>query len=454
MRIFSFYIFLFLISATSYAKTITSIASGDWTNPSVWNSGIVPQPYDTIYVYTKIDVTTDIVLDHNYLNVTLKGKLCGEHNLTVANHSYMDNYGTVFLNAITVNGDTAINHTSGIIILTTRMFIYGTNGNFYNDKGGLSIGKTFICAAPIADFKVDKKVICQYECVNYENLSTNMPSSWQWTFEGGTPNSSTLQNPQTICYADVGTFMVQLIATNANGSDTLIKQLYIDVLPGVERRHYIESSATILCVDDTLHLNMNAAGLTYTWNNGTSDPVYTISEPGIYWADLTNTYNCTYRDSVRITSQQIPRVDLGQDDFLCEGQPIVLNAYCKDATYHWQDGSTKPQLTVTKAGTYWVVVSGYCGNASDTIHFTSPFINIPNLITPNGDTKNDSFVIDTNIPDISVEIYNRWGDRIFLDTNYKNEWNAENISDGVYFYYVANKKVCGIERKNWIEVLR
>jgi gliding motility-associated-like protein len=199
---------------------------------------------------------------------------------------------------------------------------------------------------------------------------------------------------------------------------------------------------------------LNAAGLTYTWNNGTSDPVYTISEPGIYWADLTNTYNCTYRDSVRITSQQIPRVDLGQDDFLCEGQPIVLNAYCKDATYHWQDGSTKPQLTVTKAGTYWVVVSGYCGNASDTIHFTSPFINIPNLITPNGDTKNDSFVIDTNIPDISVEIYNRWGDRIFLDTNYKNEWNAENISDGVYFYYVANKKVCGIERKNWIEVLR
>ncbi|HSY62051.1 MAG TPA: gliding motility-associated C-terminal domain-containing protein, partial [Cytophaga sp.] len=187
---------------------------------------------------------------------------------------------------------------------------------------------------------------------------------------------------------------------------------------------------------------------------GSTDSVYTISQPGIYWADVINKYNCIYRDSIFIKSQTIPNVNLGQDDFFCQGHATVLNASFDDASYHWQDGSSNPQLTVTKAGTYWVHVSGYCGSSSDTVNFIEPVIFIPNLITPNGDGKNDSLVIETTIPDISLEIYNRWGDRIFSDVQYKNEWNAANITDGVYYYYVANKNACGTERKGWIEILR
>jgi hypothetical protein len=122
----------------------------------------------------------------------------------------------------------------------------------------------------------------------------------------GTPGSSTLQKPPNICYADTGTFMVKLIAANTAGSDTIIKQLYIQVLPGIKKKNYIVSDNTILCPDDTLHLEMKASGLTYIWNNGSSDSVYTISEPGIYWADLINRYDCKYRDSMVIKSQTIP----------------------------------------------------------------------------------------------------------------------------------------------------
>jgi len=142
------------------------------------------------------------MLDHNYLNVTVNGRLCGEHNLTVANHSFMDNYGNIFLNAIYVYGDAAINHQSGVVILTTIMVVSGFNGYYYDNGGYEYVGKKIICDAPLADFNVDKKVICQNDCVNYEDLSTNEPSSWQWTFQGGTPGSSTLQKPQSICYVD------------------------------------------------------------------------------------------------------------------------------------------------------------------------------------------------------------------------------------------------------------
>ena len=141
-------------------------------------------------------------------------------------------------------------------------------------------------------------------------------------------------------------------------------------------------------------------------------------------------------------------------NFFCEGHAIVLNAYFNEASYHWQDGSSNSQLTVTEAGKYWVNASDYCGNSSDTVNFMNPVIFIPNLITPNRDGENDSLVIETNITDLSLEIYNRWGDKIFSDVQYKNEWNADNINDGIYYYYIANKNVCGIERKGWIEVLR
>jgi len=454
-KISALYIFLFFVSYHSYAETITSIATGDWTDPHVWSSGSVPGPYDTIYVYTNIGVPTDITLDHNYLNVAMHGKLCGEHNLTVANNSFMDIYGNVLLNAMYINGDTVINHLNGVVVLTTVMIVSGFPGYYHDDAGSyLYIGKKFICDAPLANFTVDKKVICQHDCVTYEDLSTNGPVSWQWTFQGGTPGSSTLQNPESICYADTGTFTVTLIAANAAGADTIIKQLYIQVLPGIEKRKYIVSDNTILCPNDTLNLRVNASKLTYMWNNGSSDSVYTISKSGIYWADLVNRYHCRYRDSIVIKDQTIPIVNLGQDGFFCVGHTIVLNAYFNGASYHWQDGSSNPQLTVAKAGTYWVHASDHCGSSSDTINFIEPILFVPNLITPNGDGKNDSLVIETTIPDVSVEIYNRWGDRIFSAIQYKNEWKADNVNDGVYYYYVANKNVCGTERKGWIEILR
>ena len=63
-------------------------------------------------------------------------------------------------------------------------------------------------------------------------------------------------------------------------------------------------------------------------------------------------------------------------------------------------------------------------------------LEIPNIITPNNDNSNDFFVIK-NIefyPKSKLIIYNRWGKEIYTANAYKNNWNAENYSDGVYFY--------------------
>jgi PKD repeat protein len=82
---------------------------------------------------------------------------------------------------------------------------------------------------PTADFVANRTNICVGNCINFTDLSTGTPTSWSWSFPGGTPATSTAQNPTNICYNTAGTYNVTLTATNANGSNAITKTGYITV---------------------------------------------------------------------------------------------------------------------------------------------------------------------------------------------------------------------------------
>ncbi len=85
--------------------------------------------------------------------------------------------------------------------------------------------------APVAAFSANLTTINVGNAVNFIDQSTNTPSSWAWTFPGGTPSSSTLQNP-IIIYNSIGTYPVTLVATNSAGSSTLTQATFITVNVG------------------------------------------------------------------------------------------------------------------------------------------------------------------------------------------------------------------------------
>lgn len=85
----------------------------------------------------------------------------------------------------------------------------------------------------VADFVTLTPQVCLEGIVYFIDRSLNSATSWQWLFPGGMPATSTLQNP-TVTYDTLGTFSVTLIATNANGSDTLFLENYVQVTePGI-----------------------------------------------------------------------------------------------------------------------------------------------------------------------------------------------------------------------------
>ncbi|MCB0775492.1 MAG: PKD domain-containing protein, partial [Chitinophagaceae bacterium] len=80
--------------------------------------------------------------------------------------------------------------------------------------------------APVANFSGTPQSGCSPLVVNFQDLSSNNPTSWLWNFGNG--NTSTLQNP-TATYFNPGTYTVSLTATNAIGSNTSTRTQYITV---------------------------------------------------------------------------------------------------------------------------------------------------------------------------------------------------------------------------------
>ncbi|MFC2140988.1 PKD domain-containing protein [Acidobacteriota bacterium] len=115
----------------------------------------------------------------------------------------------------------------------TSSGVYTVTLTASNDCGSDTEVKTnyiTVGSAPfvIADFVADNTDIGLNNSVTFTDTSLGNPISWSWTFEGGTPAASTLQNP-VVTYSTVGTYDVTLVATSAYASDTEIKVDYITV---------------------------------------------------------------------------------------------------------------------------------------------------------------------------------------------------------------------------------
>jgi YVTN family beta-propeller protein len=112
---------------------------------------------------------------------------------------------------------------------------------------------------PVADFEANVTTINAGDYVEFTDLSGNDPTGWEWSFEGGTPDVSTEQNP-AVQYEVPGSFDVTLTATNSYGSDTKTVENYITVDTLTFVNSYGETFNLTLFpnpVSDKLYLTLN-----------------------------------------------------------------------------------------------------------------------------------------------------------------------------------------------------
>lgn len=147
-----------------------------------------------------------------------------------------------------------------------------------------------------AKFSAPRRVICQGETVQFTDESFNAVSGWNWSFAGGSPATSTSQNP-AVTYNTPGTYAVQLEATDGANTNTANIVDYITVLPASTGLPYYESFETFTSFASPVWFVKNGGGNAWTVTT-------TVGRTGTNSAKLEN-YNQTVNQMDELESRSI-----------------------------------------------------------------------------------------------------------------------------------------------------
>jgi hypothetical protein len=224
-----------------------------------------------------------------------------------------------------------------------------------------------------------------------------------------------------------------------------------------------------------LHTSVNG-GLppyTYSWTNGaasTANPTVNVSATTTYIVTVNDVCAGTpdptpaAKDTTTITVLNFNQLVLnaGNDEVVCAGNTVNLKATQTGGgapfIYNWStisgtdtvssSSTLATSIVANTTGVYQISVVDICNNTvNDNVTITveaSCALSIPNIITPDGrgPAINETFYIDNldRFPGSSLEIYNRWGKKIYGTANYTNDWAAGKNIDGTYFYMLTVPK--------------
>jgi PKD repeat protein len=154
---------------------------------------------------------------------------------------------------------------------------------------------SIVGSAPLSAFTTNEGAAgCAPLTVNFVDQSVGDPTTWSWVFQGGTPSTSTDQNP-VVTYATPGAYSVELTTTNAFGTNTALQSNYVQVgsAPVVTIAGEAQGG-TVLFTSVVQN-----GGSNYTWNFGDGSPVsnepnptHTYAATGTYLVQLTVENDC------------------------------------------------------------------------------------------------------------------------------------------------------------------
>ncbi|MFH2095293.1 MAG: gliding motility-associated C-terminal domain-containing protein, partial [Bacteroidota bacterium] len=187
------------------------------------------------------------------------------------------------------------------------------------------------------------------------------------------------------------------------------------------------------------------------WTSSVSDQTINDLGSGTYYVTVSDFMNCQGTDYV--TLYDPPEMQVVVTDTINNYQgeiTVTVIGGTLPVTFEWSNGETDNTLTGLGSGMYNLTVTD--GNSCvymDSVEIQIPLI-VPSLFTPNVDGFNDTWEI-TNIDvyeDLSIEIYNRWGDIVFTfsgsGAEYATEpwdgtWNGNEVPMGGYVYVIDLK---------------
>lgn len=339
-----------------------------------------------------------------------------------------------------------------IINDTTVMIIPSTGGTYQYtvtviDAFGCSYDTTLtleVVQTPEVDLGNDT-TLCGNNIVY--NLDAGPGDIYNWT---------TGNHTQTQPVTTTGFYGVEVI--NQNTAQNLSCKDYDTIYIKVLSLPNVVDLGPDLCVTSPPQLDAGNPGFMFEWSTSATTQVITAPITGTYYVTVSEEtgYNCGKSDSVHVTIIPEPVIEIGPDTTMCSYGKMFIrvtdaNGYLDQHpyTYLWSPwGQTTRQIEVScltpdQIYEIGVAVTG-CTTVNDTRNVSSITceLELPNIITPNGDGWNDVLKIVgiENFPGSNLKVYNRWGKKVYESDDYDgntNKWDGGNESEGVFYYVLT-----------------
>lgn len=189
----------------------------------------------------------------------------------------------------------------------------------------------------------------------------------------------------------------------------------------------------------------------FQWNDTLTGQTITAIDAGNYSVSITDFYNCLLVADTTIYQPKELNVSLLANSISClelEDASIqsAIGGGTLPYTYLWNTGQTTSELNNLASGVYVITVTdaNACFDTASVVINNSEVdcIYIPNSFTPNGDNKNDTWMIK-NIglrPNCTVAIFNKWGNKLFESKGYNTPWdgteNGTLLPSDTYYYVI------------------
>ncbi len=299
--------------------------------------------------------------------------------------------------------------TMGSVIMVTV-----TKQNFFRYNAMVPVTS----GALIPNFTANATSLCHGTAVDFSDLSNGTPTSWEWTFAGGNPATSVLQNPTGITYAAIGNYDVTLVVHKGTSTETTTKTSFINVYNPPVAAFVANAPCIGTETNFTDQSNGNGSTLSWAWNfgdpssgiNNTSilqNPTHLYATAGTYNVTLTainsGCSNEIIQEAQVLTIPEVAAAPTGNTEMCASSVNTFTTTGATFATsYAWEitpaEAGTFTETTATAdltvSGTYTgpatIKVKGIndCGNGAFSTEFAVTIMSL--AVAPPAPTGIDS----------------------------------------------------------------
>lgn len=308
---------------------------------------------------------------------------------------------------------------------------------------------------PVADFSASN--LCIGDSITLKNTSAianNDSLLYEWDFDNDHIIDS--ENRDLVLLPDGISQSITMVAKSKEAcSDTVTKEIILNEKPNSN------FSFENACKYDTVNFvnlsTINNDSIAYSvWNFGdfelgiSEHPEHVFLSAGIFDVRLINVTenNCSDTITKHIEIFELPEAKiLAEDTVLFSRDELTLSVQSSSTDILWSTGSNENEISIYSEGIYSIRIKDLneCVNA-DTIRIYKLAINQKviksEILTPNGDGINDLLEIKEMFRHYhcQVYIYNEWGQQVYSNTSYQNDWNCvyngNYLNAGAYYYLI------------------